>query len=431
MATKQPSEAQLLDSLGIKATRRRRTTWLVALVIVLVASGGAFAFIKGTEAPPPSFRTVEADVADLQLTVTATGTLAGVDTVDVGTEVSGRVVEVLVDFNEAVKAGQVLARIDPEQLEARLEEATAQLSAAEASVRNARATEHEATLKLERSQRLVERGLLAKQELDAAVAAHQRAQASTASSLAQETVARASLRAARTNAGRADVRAPIDGVVLSRAVEPGQTVAASFQAPVLFTLARDLTKLTLSVDIDEADVGRVKEGQSASFEVSAWPDRRFESKVLSVRNVPKTSASATSTVVTYEAVLAVDNAEGLLRPGMTATATVVTERRDQVLTVPTAALRFTPTDAIASRNQGIRMPGLPPMGGGARPRNPGASRPKPVRTLWTLPDGPAVPPVAVEVQVGATDGRRTEITSGLSKGAVVIVDQILDAGPKQ
>lgn len=430
--TGKETESRLLASIGIDAGKRRRWWWLVALVVVSGAGAVVFWQLKSGGAKPASYRTVEATLADLKLTVTATGTLQGVDTVDVGTEVSGRVVEVLVDFNERVKRGQVLARIDPEQLEARIEEASAQLLAARASVRNAKATESEALVKLERATRLVERGLLARQELDTAAAVAARAQASTASALAQETVATASLRAARTNAGRADVRAPIDGVVLSRAVEPGQTVAASFQAPVLFTLARDLSALTLLVDVDEADVGKVRDGQSASFAVSAWPDREFESRVVSVRNVPKTSqASGSATVVTYEAVLAVDNAEELLRPGMTATATIVTENRDQVVTVPTAALRFTPPEDIASRSRGVRMPGLGRVGG-ARGGAPGPARgkaPEPaVRTLWTLDGAAQSSPVAVQVRLGAADGRRTEIVSGLEPGATVIVDQVFEAG---
>lgn len=428
--TKKASEARLLQTLGIDNTGRGGRWAIVVVVVVVVAGALAFWQLRAGNKKPPSYRTVEAGLGDMKLTVTATGTLQGVDTVDVGTEVSGKVIEVLVDFNERVKRGQVLARIDPEQLEARLEEAGAQLLAAQASVRNAQASEKEANLKLERTTRLVERGLLARQELDTATAAADRAAAARASSMAQETVATASLRAARTNAGRANVVAPIDGVVLSRAVEPGQTVAASFQAPVLFTLARDLTALTLRVDVDEADVGKVKEAQSASFAVSAWPDREFESTVVSVRNVPKTTqGSGSATVVTYEAVLSVDNADGLLRPGMTATATIVTEHRENVVTVPTAALRFTPPEDIATRTQpGVRMPGLRPMGGARGATRPGAATKPAVetRTLWTLAEGEQSKPVAVQVRVGPADTRRTEILSGLTLGTTVIIDQIFD-----
>lgn len=436
--TKNASEAQLLETLGIDGAKRGGRWTITVVVVVVIAGAIAFWQLRNGNKKPPSYRTVAASLGEMKLSVTATGTLQGVDTVEVGTEVSGKVVEVLVDFNEQVKRGQVLARIDPEQLEARVEEAGAQLLAARASVRNAQASEKEANVKLERTTRLVERGLLARQELDTATAAADRAAASRASSMAQETVATASLRAARTNAGRANVVAPIDGVVLSRTVEPGQTVAASLQAPVLFTLARDLTAMTLRVDVDEADVGKVKEGQKASFAVSAWPEREFESAVVSVRNVPKTAqASGSATVVTYEAVLSVDNADGLLRPGMTATATIVTEHREDILLVPTAALRFTPPEDIATRTQaGVRMPGLGPIGGraggprgagGATREGGGATRPATAtRTLWTLAAGEDSKPVAVQVQVGPADTRRTEILSGLTPGATVIIDQVFD-----
>lgn len=428
------SETELLSSLGIERRGRKGRVVVIALAVVVAVSGLVFWKVRGQATEAPNYRTVEATVGDMKLTVTATGTLQGVDTVEVGTEVSGKVVEVLVDFNERVRKGQVLARLDPEQLDARLEEAGAQLIAAQASVRNAEASEREANVKLERTERLVDRGLLARQELDTALAQAERARAQAASSRAQQTVAAASLRAARTNAGRANVVSPIDGIVLSRAVEPGQTVAASFQAPVLFTLARDLTALTLHVDVDEADVGRVREGQEASFVVSSWPNQTFESRVVSVRNVPKSAqGSGAATVVTYEAVLSVDNAEGLLRPGMTATATIVTEHRTGIVTVPSAALRFTPPEDIEKREAGgVFMPGVGRIGGGARGgmNQRGATRPAlDERTLWTLDTSTTPPtPLRVQVAVGAADNRRTEIVRGLDAGATVIVDQVITTG---
>lgn len=416
--TQQP--ADILSTLGLDDGGRRRSwtrriLWSV-IVVALIAAGIT---LRGRQKPDgrTSYVTSPARVGDLVESVSATGTLEALDTVEVGSETSGRILEVLVDFNDRVEKGQVLATIDPEQATARSEEAAAQLRAARASVTRAQATLAESNQSLARLRGLRDSGLISEQDYDAAEATAQRAQADVASARAQATVAEASLAEARSNLQKTAIRSPIDGIVLSRAVEPGQTVAASFQTPVLFTIARDLADMALHVQVDEADVGKVREGQTATFRVDAWPDREFASQVVSLRNMP----TAAENVVTYEAVLAVDNAELLLRPGMTATASVVTERKESVLLVPNAALRFTPPEVATARQDsrgGLFLPGISQRG----PR--GASRQQrseaKAATLWVLRQGQ---PVSVPVKPGATDGRNTEVGSQqLQAGDEVIVD---------
>jgi len=357
--------------------------------------------------------------------VMATGKFKGLDSVDVGAQISGRVARVLVDFNDQVKLGQTLAEIDPAQLISRVEQSRAQVSAADASVRLAKATLAQSKAALARAKDMAEKGLISSKDLEAAQADAERAEASVGSSQSQATLSRASLKDAETSLSWTTIKAPIDGVVLARLIEPGQTVAASLQSPVLFTVARDLTQLTLYVDIDEADIGKLHEGQEASFTVGAWPSRKFASKVISVHNLP----TAGQTVVTYQAVLSVDNKELLLRPGMTATATIVTSDRADVLTVPDAALRYTPPVTTKDKPTPSPFSAMTPRVGGGGQRRPGAAggaKPDPAAnaargTLWVLENGA---PKRVSVQTGGGDGQNTEITSGpISAGTLVITDQ--------
>src|SRR6185369_14650385 len=277
-----------------------------------------------------------------------------------------------------------------------------------------------------RSVDLSQKGLISSKDLDSAKADADRAGASITSATAQATLARASLKDAQTQLSYAVIRSPIDGFVLSRLVETGQTVAASMSAPILFTLARDLTQLRLYVDSDEADVGKVKEGQTASFLVDAWNGHGFSSKVVSVHNLPTTG----QTVVTYQAVLSVDNGERLLRPGMTATAAITTDERKSVLLVPNAALRFSPPASAkgSAAGGGIPflgggMPGGPPRTGG------GAARSRTGKKVITAADSQGLVylledgrPKRTVVEIAGTDGERTEIKSGLAAGAQVITE---------
>ena len=294
-----------------KARRRRaRIYQLLGLSVVLAIAAGVF-FLRGKNSKAKGVRylTATAEVGDLKETVTATGTLKGLDSVDVGSQISGKITKIYVDFNDQVKIGQVLAEIDTTSLQSRVEQSKAQVNAADASLVLAKATQAQTKAQYARAQDLSQKGLISSKDLDTAKADADRASASITSATAQATLARASLKDAQTQLSYAVIRAPIDGIVLSRLVEPGQTVAATMSAPVLFTLARDLTQLRLYVDIDEADVGKVKEGQSASFLVDAWNGHKFASKVVSVHNLPTTG----QTVVTYQAVLSVDNSERCLK----------------------------------------------------------------------------------------------------------------------
>ncbi len=413
------------------AKRRRRHNWIwrIAGIAVAVAGASTFAWYRWgrTKDLPLSYVTIPARTGELRETVTATGTFKGLDSVDVGAQVSGRVTKVTVDINDQVTAGQVLAEIDPSQLKSRVEQSRAQVQASSASIKLAQTTANQAKATLARTKELNQKGLASQKDLEQAQADADRALASLSSTQAQSVVSQASLKDAQTSLSYTSVVSPIDGIVLARSVEPGQTVAASLQAPVLFTLARDLTQLRLFVEIDEADIGKVREDQKASFIVDAWPNRTFPSEVVSVHNLP----TAGQSVVTYQAVLVVDNQELLLRPGMTATATIITSEKKGLLLVPNSALRFSPPTAASSKSGqssplsimqggGMRMP----RGGGARsgPRgaaSAGGGQAKSV--VWTLEGGK---PKRLMVETGGTDGQWTELKPGsaVKAGTPVVVD---------
>ncbi len=427
MEDHEPPSEEIRRKLELNTSKLKR--WLKRFVVLLVL-GGLFAAgwvwrARRKAAGAPRYKTEEIQRGDLRLTVSATGNLKGLDTVVVGAEVSGRILVVKVDYNDSVKKGQVLAEIDTEQLRANVEQAAAQLNSAIAQVKSAKATARETRLKAKRAKELAASGLISKQQLETAIAAAERADASVGTARAQAVVANASLKSARTSRRKARVLSPIDGVVLARHIEQGQTVAAGFQTPVLFTLAKDLKKMVLHVDVDEADIGLVRDGQPATFTVDAYPDKTFPAKLDSVRNIPKTEQK----VVTYEAVLSLKNDALLLRPGMTATATIVTAEKKDVLLVPNAALRFTPPKVARERSskRGFRL------GGGRRKRS-GGGRASPSASVSTssrksrdkrkvvwLPAEPE--PKQLRLHIGSTDGRFSEILDDkLTVGAQVIID---------
>ena len=399
-----------------------RYKWVIAGAIV-VAVVAFMVFRPGANTSELNFRTVPAERGDLTVTVTATGAIQPLNQVDVGAEISGLIEAVHVDFNDQVTLGQSLASLDKDQLSARVRQSQAQLASAEAKVQEARANELEARNNLERAESLHAQGNVSEQSLDNANAAHARARAALASAIAQVTVAEANLAADETNLSKAEITAPIDGIVLKRQVEPGQTVAASFQTPVLFTLAEDLSAMKLVVDIDEADIGQVVEGQSASFSVDAYPGRTFPAEITSVRFAPKDEAG----VVTYEALLSVDNSDLALRPGMTATATITTANRSGAMLVPYAALRFRPpTPPGEDEEPATRRRGPPGLMGMMMPRfnrNRG-DRQAPIQSgargrVWVLDEGQPSP---IPVQIGLLDGERAEvITNGIVEGTEVII----------
>jgi HlyD family secretion protein len=396
----------VLRAAGPPRSKGRRWRWLALALLGAAGTTGAVLAMQHSRAPkPPSFLTAPLAKGDLTQTVTAVGTLAPVDSVDLGTVVTGKLIRVLVDVNDHVKAGQVMAEIDPEQLQAQVRQSAAQLESAKANQVSARVTLNEAKIKAQRADELHAQGLVTTDDRDTAHAALERAQAALGVANAQTTVAQASLTTAQTQLSHAVIKAPIDGMVLARAVEPGQTVTAGFQTPVLFTLARDLTKLELSVEVDEADIAKVKEGQEASFTVDAYPGRTFPSKVLLLHNLPK----AGSTVITYTALLSVDNEDRSLRPGMTATASIVTDHLNDVLLVENAALRFEPPRPAAERRGFLPFPGF---GGGRRPGGGGpggaAGRGAPAGDRIFIADASGAPR-RMPVTVLATDGTRTAI----------------------
>jgi HlyD family secretion protein len=405
------------DTLGLtpRGRRRRIGRWLFA-ALILVALVGIVLRMRAAPAQAVSpYKTETVQNGALTVSVTATGELKPVTQVNIGTEISGVVESVDVDFNSTVTVGQTLARVNTEKLEAQAAQARAALRSAEAKQQLSEATMAEAEAELARLQHVRELSggrVPSKQEMDSQEATVKRAHADQASAAAQVAQSQASLTAIDTDMKKAIIRSPISGIVLDRQVDPGQTVAASFQTPTLFTLAQDLTKMKLIVDVDEADIGNVRVGQTATFRVDAYPERSFSSKVSEVRSTPKTSNG----VVTYQTVLAVDNSERLLQPGMTATAEITVTHVADALLVPNAALRFTPP--AAQQVQG---------GGGFRllPRPPGLQRRD--RSLddgqsrvWRVAGGGVEP---VPVEIGPTDGRVTVLRSGdVVAGAAVIVD---------
>ena len=390
-----------LARLGIPAAQSSASKWLVrglvlAAIVAIIAGGVAFA--RSRRSTGPRFETARVERGDLVATVTATGTLRATNTVDVGAEVSGRVARVHADYNDQVTAEQVLVELDTDQLDASLREARANLSVAQAAIGVARTALEDAQRLETRAQALHGRGLAAEAELENARATVARARAELARAQATAAVSRATLERAESALGRAVIRSPIDGIVLSRTVEEGQTVAAQFQTPVLFQLAESLDRMELHIDVDEADIGRVRERQAATFTVDAYSDRTFQATIDSLRYAPRTVQG----VVTYEGVLGVDNHERLLRPGMTATATIVTDRREGVLLVPNAALRFVPPQGAFERGRR-----------GALPIGP---------LVWTEEGATPTPHT---VRLIATDGTRSQIEGeGITEGMQVLVDVI-------
>ncbi len=380
---------------------RRRRRWGRWLIVVAVIAGGLWLLLSARQPLTPSWVTDSARQGAIRVTVTATGTLQPTNQVDVGSEVSGLIAEVFVDYNAAVTAGDPLARLDTEALEARAASAQASLAVAQASLTQAEATVSETDAQLNRARELAERGLVSRQSLEADEAAALRARAAVASARAQVTASSATLREAETSLRKAVIRAPIDGMVIAREVDPGQTVAASFQTPVLFRIAGDLTRMQLHLDLDESDVGQVREGQLAEFRVDAYPGRMFAAEIVSVRFNPRT----VNNVVTYESVLSVENPSLLLRPGMTATAEIIVEERPDALLVPNRALRFLPPFADTA---------------GARATDEGAR-------VWVLRNGEAQP---VSLEIGVTDGQYTEVLGGdIDLNTSLIVD--VERTPRQ
>ncbi|HVI25842.1 MAG TPA: efflux RND transporter periplasmic adaptor subunit [Xanthomonadaceae bacterium] len=321
-----------------------RTSLLVA--IVLAAALAALWWWRGHAAGEQAggYRTAQVERGDIRVAISATGTLSAISTVTVGSQVSGQVTEVLVDFNDKVRRGQVIARIDPSTYEAQIAQGNAQIASAQAQLRQAEAALRNAELDYARKAQLGSQQLVAKGDVDQARAARDQAQAQVNAARAQIRQQQASTRTTRVNLDRTVIRSPVDGVVLTRSVEPGQTVAASLQAPELFTIAEDLSKMKIELAVDESDIGQVRAGQAVSFSADAFPNRQFRGTVEQVR----LSATTTSNVVTYPVIVTVDNTDGTLLPGLTVNAEIEVSKRAGVLKVANAALRYKPADAEAA-----------------------------------------------------------------------------------
>jgi HlyD family secretion protein len=401
---------------------KRWVRWgVIALVVIII---GYLIFGRSGNGQM-KYVTQDVTRGDLTVTVTATGNLEPRNQVDIGSELSGTIRSVTVDVNDPVKAGQVLTKLDTSRLEAQALQAQSSLASSQARVLQAVASLKEAIANYARLQKVRELSgnkLPSQQDMDVAESAVAQGEGEEAAARAAVAQAQANLDVVKTDLGKTDIKSPINGVVLVRSVEPGQTVAASLQAPVLFTLAEDLKKMELHVDVDEADIGSVQVGQQATFSVDAFPNRQFHAKITRVdyasNNTQKATssnqgsqASATSTgVVTYETVLEVDNSDLLLRPGMTATAEIVTTSIKDAVLVPNAALRFTP--------EGVEVPGAQPNAQQSRgalsalmpsfPRRMFSREQRGGRMgrVWVLEDGK---PALAMFKPGATDGRMTQV----------------------
>ena len=408
----------MLDEAPQRVWWRRGVVWVSLMIALAIGAGIYYWQSSAKSSAAPVFVTEAANKGNLTLSVAANGTLQPTTSVNIGSELSGTVLRVLVDVNDKVKKGQVLVELDTAKLNDQVARSRAALSAAIARVAQTAATVREAKgnlARLEEVMRLSGGKVPSQAELDSGRAVLERALADQLSAQANVTEARAAAATDETTLSKASIRSPIDGVVLTRSVDPGNAVAASLQAVTLFTLAEDLRKLRLQVNVDEADVGAVKVGQKASFTVSAYPSRKYPAKIYRVAY----GSTITENVVTYTTYLEVDNSDLSLRPGMTASATITATERQDVLLVPNTSLRFTPSlGAGAKAKGGIVSSLLPRMPQGARKTAGGSG---PAKQVWVLRDGAAV---AVNVNAGISDGRMTEVSdTELRAGMLVITDQ--------
>jgi HlyD family secretion protein len=401
---------------------KRYKKWIVLAVALVVVAAGVVLYVRSRKPVPITYDTVKVERGRVVARITATGTLSALVTVLVGSQVSGRLQEIKVDFNSPVKKGDLLAKIDPELFRAAIEQARANAMAANGNLTKAQAQALDAQRQYERSKALFEKNLIAAADRDTAQSTAEAAAASVQAARGAVAQAAASLHQAQLNLSYCTILSPIDGVVISRSVDVGQTVAASLSAPTLFTIAEDLQKMQVDTNVAEADVGKLTPGMNASFKVDAYPNETFFGKVRQIRNAPQTVQN----VVTYDAVIDVPNAGLKLKPGMTANVTFNYADRQDVLRVSNAALRFKPpADATASASASAApaasgSAGAGPGGRGGGSRSGGERRDKDSdkRTVWLLS---AAGPAPVILQPGVSDGSFTEVVSGdLKEGDSVI-----------
>jgi HlyD family secretion protein len=380
----------------------------VLLALVILAGGGYY-YYKKAITKPPQYRTAPVERGDISETVTATGTINAVTTVQVGSQVSGTVVQLFADFNSRVRKGQVIARIDPLRYKADLDQSRGSLQNANAQLEKARIVLADADRTLKRNEELLKAGFVAQSDVDAARTARDGALAAVKSAEGVVAQSAGALTSAEANLEYTAIHSPVDGIVISRTVDVGQTVAASFQTPTLFTIAQDLTRMQVDTNVDEADIGKTKVGQKVTFTVDAWPDNTFSGRVSQVRYAPTVSQN----VVTYNVVVQVDNRDLLLRPGMTANVSVLIRTESDVLKIPNAALRYRPSEKKAnaageSRKKKDSKDGSKVFVADAK----GAAR-------------------AVPVSVGITDGSFSRLVKGeLKEGDLLIIGESRSNGNK-
>ena len=387
---------------GIARRWLKRIVWL-AVLCTAIGIGAWWYQSSQSAANLVSYETARPLRGDLTIIVTATGTIQPTTQIDVSSEMSGVVRTVNVDNNSLIKKGQVLAELDSERYKAQVRSLQASVKGSRAKLAETAATLTAAELALERQLSLQAKGLAVKQELESALAAQQRAVAAIASAEADIEIANANLELKQLDIDKSQITSPVDGIVLKRAIEPGQTVASSLQAPVLFTLAEDLKRMQLEANIDEADIGAVRVGQDATFTVDAFTALRFPARIETIEFSPL----VTEGVVTYKAVLSVDNSELALRPGMTATAQVVVQQISNALLVPNAALRYSPPAAARQESFSLSRLFLPRFPRNERPVKKDIKAGE--RTVWILEGGV---PKSLTIAIGASDGKMTEITKG-------------------
>jgi len=397
--------------------------YLIILVIILtVCSIAGYFYYK--KAPQISYKTAKIERGTIVSSVAATGNLSAVTTVQVGTQVSGTIQKLYVDFNSRVKKGQPIAEIDPSLFNAAVEQTQGNYFSAEANLQKARVTVIEAERTFNRNKQLLSSGIISQGDFDAGETALQSAKAAVKAAEGTLAQSRGSLMQAKTNLRYSVIRSPVDGVVISRAIDVGQTVAASFSTPTLFTIAQDLTKMQIEVSVDEADISRIELQQKAGFTVDSYPERTFRGKVIQIRNAP----IITQNVVTYVVVVSVDNSDLKLKPGMTANVSIEVAKKDDVLKLPPAALRFKPKskgDESQEKNgERSSASSQRPMGGGSGGSGKGSPVKGKDRTLqvYLLTNGK---PVATQVKTGIANNSSVELVeSSLKEGDEVIVEQV-------
>jgi HlyD family secretion protein len=424
------TESNIAETLGIDQSSKRKKglkRWFIAGLIIIVLAVIFIIIYKSKGSDPVQYKTEQVKRGNLTVLVTATGTLQPTNEVTVSSELSGIIKTVHADYNDRVKVGQVLARLDTSKLAAQVTQYKAALDSAKAKVSQSQATVTETRAKFEQYKKVRELSnnkVPSQSDMDAIEASFERAKADEASNKALVAQAKANLDAIETDLSKCIIRSPINGVVLSRSIEPGQTVAATMSAPTLFTLAEDLKQMELQVNVDEADVGKARAGQKATFTVAAHPNRNFNAWIKEVHY----GSSTTSGVVTYTTVLKVNNSDMSLRPGMTATADIIVKNIKNALLLPSAALRFSPgvqEEAKPSGSGGLVSSLLPRPPGNKSGQKPDAAVDKKEQRVWVITAGKLA---SIPVTVGSTNGVMTEVVSDNIKVGMSVVTDVLTSG---